>query len=337
MGDVSNLITDMTIKGADMGEIARAVKYSMVVIDAEKHQLNWHLAYQDNNIAELKKKYQGGVKAGASTLISRAKSQAHIPQVSLMTRTDPETGAVIRKETGKTYTVQDKEGNWTIVKPKLTKSNKMTEAYASGGSAYDLVSKEQRPMELVYARYADNIKGLANQARKEAYVQPGVKVNQSAKDTYSKEVASLQAKVKKSKENAAYERQATILANNITSVMVKDQPDMTYQEKQRVKGQAIKAARNIVKGEDNKSKIDITPKEWEAIQAGAINNTTLTYILKKADSDKIKQYATPRKDNVKLSSSQITSLKTKMNSGKYTAAELASQYGISVSTLYNLM
>ena len=35
MGKVSNLITDMTIKGANLEEIARAVKHSMVVIDAE--------------------------------------------------------------------------------------------------------------------------------------------------------------------------------------------------------------------------------------------------------------------------------------------------------------
>jgi hypothetical protein len=41
MGDVSNLITDMTILGANPAEIARAVKHSMVVIDAEKHKLNY--------------------------------------------------------------------------------------------------------------------------------------------------------------------------------------------------------------------------------------------------------------------------------------------------------
>lgn len=37
MGKVSNLITDMTIHGANTDELARAVRHSMVVIDSEKH------------------------------------------------------------------------------------------------------------------------------------------------------------------------------------------------------------------------------------------------------------------------------------------------------------
>jgi len=36
VGEISNLITDMTLKGATEPEIARAVKHSMVVIDAAK-------------------------------------------------------------------------------------------------------------------------------------------------------------------------------------------------------------------------------------------------------------------------------------------------------------
>ena len=40
MGKVSNLITDMTLKGATQDELARAVRHSMVVIDAEKHKLD---------------------------------------------------------------------------------------------------------------------------------------------------------------------------------------------------------------------------------------------------------------------------------------------------------
>ena len=79
MGLVSNLITDMTIKGAEEDEIARAVKHSMVVIDAEKHYLNWELSAIDNNIADLKKRYQGGPTAGAATIVSRAASEHRVP------------------------------------------------------------------------------------------------------------------------------------------------------------------------------------------------------------------------------------------------------------------
>lgn len=83
MGSVSNLITDMTLKGADDKEICRAVKYSMVVIDAQKHELNYKLAYKDFGIAELKERYQGGARRGASTLISRSTGDERINERKL--------------------------------------------------------------------------------------------------------------------------------------------------------------------------------------------------------------------------------------------------------------
>lgn len=83
MGIISNLITDMTLGGASPDELAAAVRHSMVVIDAEKHKLDYKQSYIDNNIATLQKKYQpkfddngnviGG--GGASTIISRSKGQ----------------------------------------------------------------------------------------------------------------------------------------------------------------------------------------------------------------------------------------------------------------------
>lgn len=58
MGKVSNLITDMTLRGATDSELTRAVKHSMVVIDAEKHHLDYKRSAEDNAIDALKKKYQ---------------------------------------------------------------------------------------------------------------------------------------------------------------------------------------------------------------------------------------------------------------------------------------
>lgn len=82
MGEVSNLITDMTLGGATDKELARAVKHSMVVIDAEKHKLDYKASEIENNISALKKKYQIQVDAdgnerqgGASTILSRSKGQ----------------------------------------------------------------------------------------------------------------------------------------------------------------------------------------------------------------------------------------------------------------------
>lgn len=89
MGIISNLITDMTLAGADDDEKAAAVRHSMVVIDAEKHKLDYKQSYIDNNIEALKKKYQPkydakgnftGEGGGASTIISKAKGEVRIPK-----------------------------------------------------------------------------------------------------------------------------------------------------------------------------------------------------------------------------------------------------------------
>lgn len=83
MGVVSNLITDMTLKGAPEDHMVRAIKHSMVIIDATKHKLDWKKSEQDNNIDELKRLYQKRIDpdtgeekyGGAGTIVSRAKSK----------------------------------------------------------------------------------------------------------------------------------------------------------------------------------------------------------------------------------------------------------------------
>lgn len=55
MGRISNLITDMTLNGATREQLARAVRHSMVVIDAEKHKLDYQQSAIDNDIASLKR------------------------------------------------------------------------------------------------------------------------------------------------------------------------------------------------------------------------------------------------------------------------------------------
>lgn len=81
MGKISNLITDMTLAGATDDKLARAVKHSMVVIDAEKHKLDYKQSYIDNNIEALKKEYQkkdDGRYGGAATILSRAKGETSV-------------------------------------------------------------------------------------------------------------------------------------------------------------------------------------------------------------------------------------------------------------------
>lgn len=78
MGLVSNLITDMTLIGAPTQHLERATKHAMVVIDAQKHNLDWKASEQKNNIEELRMIYQGKKSGGAATLISKASGQDYV-------------------------------------------------------------------------------------------------------------------------------------------------------------------------------------------------------------------------------------------------------------------
>lgn len=322
MGKISNLITDMTIKGAEPDEIARAVRHSMVVIDAEKHNLNWRQSYIDNGIAQLKETYQGGKNKGASTLISKAKSEARVAQRSQRIGIDPETGEKIYTETGATYIKGDK------IVSKMSKSTKMAETK----DARTLSSGTE--MEEVYASYANQMKALANEARKAYISTPSLRYSPSAKKIYQEEVDTLNAKLMVAKKNAPLERQAQIKANLEVSAKLKNNPDLDKDQIKRLKGQALTGAR--IRTGASKTRVKITPKEWEAIQAGAITGSKLKDILNNTDLDVVRAYATPRK-STGLSVSQLSRAKALLASGNYTQAEVADQLGISVSSLYNAL
>lgn len=318
MGKVSNLITDMTIKRASQDEIARAVKHSMVVIDAEKHNLNYKQSFIDNNIAELKEKYQGGSKRGASTLISKAASEYRVDQRKDGYKVDPETGKKVFTLTGETYT--NSKGKVIV---KQTKSTKMYET----NDAFTLSSGT--PMENLYATFANNLKSLGDLSRKVANDSPSIKQSPSAKATYDKEAQTLKAKLQVANSNKPMERQAQLLANKIVQSKKDQNPDVTAADVKKIKGQALAEARQRVGAK--KERIPITPKEWEAIQAGAISNNVLMQILNNTDLDVIRQYATPKTKTI-LSGAKLSKAKLLLDSG-YTQAEVAESLGISTSTL----
>lgn len=320
MGKVSNLITDMTIKGATVDEIARAVRHSMVVIDAEKHYLNYKQSYIDNGIAQLKEKYQGvnekGQLKGASTIISAASSEKIVG--ARKERIDPKTGKKIYEYTGESWV--DKEGK---THEKVISSTKMAEI----DDARKLSSGTR--IESVYATYANTLKGLANKARKAALGVDRIKVSQSAKETYAPEVSSLKAKLNIALKNAPLERQAQVIANSVVKTKKLSNPDMDKSELKRLKGQALAAARMQVGA--GKQRIDITEKEWKAIQSGAVSHSLLNQILDNTDLDKVKSYATPRTQKG-MTDSKIARAKAMAASG-YTQAEIADQLGVSTSTI----
>jgi hypothetical protein len=87
MGKITNLITDMQVQGARPEHVIRAVRHSMVVIDAEKHQLNYKQSEVDNGISQLQARYQPkpgnvGPPGGAATLLSRQQQKTESPNVN---------------------------------------------------------------------------------------------------------------------------------------------------------------------------------------------------------------------------------------------------------------
>ena len=322
MGKISNLITDMTLKGAKDEELARAVRHSMVVIDAEKHKLDYKQSERDNDISALKKKYQAHEDddkyGGASTLISRSKSEYSVLKRKGSPTIDRDTGEQSWKTVHEEYI--DKNGK---TKVRMQKSTRMAETKDAHTLSSGTIAEE------LYADYANKMKALANKARKEMVNTGKIEYSSSAKLTYQKEVADLDTKLKLALRNAPKERQAQIIANSVVDAKKKDNPDMTKAEIKKESQRALTSARNVVGAK--RERIEITDKEWEAIQAGAISENRLMQILNNTDTDAIKERATPRLKTT-LSEAKINRISALSESG-YTTYEIAKALGVSSSTV----
>lgn len=396
MGKISNLITDMTLTGgATEDEITRAVKHSMVVIDAKKHNLDYKRSELENNIQALKNKYQpkedptkkGG---GAATIISRAKSEARVEKRRGQARIDPETGeqyylkatpndlyyvdkmtwdkktgltTVVTTEGKKiTYDSRDPEqkeryapvphydsdsGTMTytnkagdITYPTATRTQNSTKM-AEAKDAHELVSEAQHPMELIYADYANGMKSLANQARKEMISTGTLVYDRNAAKIYAAEVDSLMARVNEAEKNSVRERAAHRLTS--AALIEKKERDEAAgvdtsskeynKEVRKANQQNLTKYRQEVGAVSRRDRnITISDREWEAIQAGAISENKLKRVLANADIDELRQRATPRESR-SISATQISRIRTLNATGKYTLAEIADQLGLSTSTI----
>lgn len=339
MGMISNLITDMTLKGAVDKELERAVRHSMVVIDAGKHKLDYKRSEEENGIAALKKKYQryideDGVEheGGASTLISRSKSPVQVlkrkgqPHINEKGKEwyDPSKpeGALVYKEVVEEYV--DKHGKTQIRKQDSTRMGELNDAHRlSSGTV----------QEEAYADYANAMKALANQARLE-YAHTGkMEHKASATTAYRDEVNKLEAQLNIALLNAPRERQAQLAANSEIKAMRKANPNMTSEERKKAGQQALSRART--KYGAGRHAIDITPRGWEAIQAGAISETTLKSILRFADIDQVRAYATPRTTK-QLTPGKQARIQALRASG-YTTSQIANALSISTSTVSNYL
>lgn len=338
MGKISNLITDMTLRGATDAELTRAVKHSMVVIDAEKHNLDYKRSFKDNKIDELKRSYQGRIEnerytEAAGTLISRAKGQKTVlkrqgnPKINQKGKEwyDPSRpeGVLIYKTADKLTYMKDGKLN--------TKTQKSTQM-AETDDARTLSSGT--PQEEAYAKFANTMKDLANKARME-YVNAGkIERSPSARKTYQKEVDSLNAKLNMARLNAPKERQAQIIANSIVAAQKESNPDLTKKEIKKLSQIALTDARERVGAKRNP--IEIDDREWEAIQAGAISETTLYKILNNTNLEDVQKRAMPR-DTKTITPAKQARIKAMASSGNYTIEEIASALGVSQSTVSDYM
>jgi len=350
MGIISNLITDMTLGGANDTELAAAVRHSMVVIDAAKHKLDYKQSELDNNIAALKKKYQAHVDengntkyGGATTILSKSKGEQSVvkrqgtPKVNVKGSPDydpskPE-GALLYKTADDAYYTITKTNRrtgevTTTTKARMQKSTRMAET----DDAYTLVSDAKHPMELVYADYANSMKTLANQARLEMIRTGNIKYSATAKATYSEEVVSLNSKLNDALLNAGRERAAQRMANAEVKAKKAADPGMSKSDIKKASQQALSKYRTEVGSVSRRDRsIKITDREWEAIQAGAISENKLKQILVNSDVDSLRQRATPR-NTTNLSQAKVNRIKA-LSASNYTLSEIAQKLGVSTSTV----
>lgn len=397
MGKISNLITDMTLGGANNSDIAKAVKHSMVVIDAPKHKLDYRQSYIDNDIARLQKEWQvhidkdGNVKyGGASTIVSRSKGEYDVlkrkgearinikgkkwydsskPEGSLIYFTAPDKEVyypenTFNKKTGiKTIVTDDgKKITYNMYNkddkkkydPVMRKDSKTGEVYytnkdgsiryrtkartlkstnmAETDDAYTLVSAHKHPMEMLYADHANYMKTMANKARKAMVSTGNLESNPRAKKIYAKEVSELEARLNEAEKNRIRERAATRLAAAEIKRRQELDPNLKGEDLRKVSQRLQSKYREEVGSISRKKRaIQITDKEWEAIQAGAISENKLKKILDNCDPDSLRERAMPKTKSIP-NTAQINRMKA-MYASNFTLTQIAEKMNFSPSTV----
>lgn len=351
MGMATNLITDMTIKGAKEDELIRAVKYSMVVIDSKKHHLDYKQAAEDFRIKELKEKYQGSAQGGSTTIISRATSPVRFEQqkryesYSQMTPeeqkrwregnviyrpTNNKRSVPIRGKDGKVIT--DDEGKpvgweWTSRYSEMPKMSTVDNAYdilRPGTTKKDLTR-----IEIVYADHANRMKELARKARSEARSIDDISYDASAAKTYSDEVKQINADISAIDRNRPLERQAQLIATKWLRAKKLDNPNLDKEHYERLKRQELEAARRMVGA--NRLKVNISDKQWQAIQAGAITKTKLLSLVQYVDGDRLRELAIPR-SQYGMTSAMTARAKALYSQG-HSLSDIAEALDVSPSTI----
>lgn len=330
MGKVTNLLCDMQLVGCSDEELERAVKHSMVVIDAAKHGLDYKRSEEENGIKELRKKYQifytedGRAVYGGSTIITRADKEIEVAKRKGSARIDPETGRLIWKDAP--------DNDWTDADGKVHHKTQKEYRMLEERDPEKFISRYRNPKELLYAEYAKSLLAMADEARIKLARNERIEYNAEAAKVYAPEVATLMAQLKEAESNSPRERAAQRAAGvYVQSVIDGSDDNFTKKEQLKVSTQALAKYRVLFGA--HRTKIDISERQWEAIQAGAISDSALTRVLRFADADKVRAYATPRASQ-QLTTAQINRIQgMRASSRHYTAAQIAEAIGVSVSTV----
>lgn len=347
MGIVSNLITDMTLQGAPSNEIARAVKHSMVVIDAEKHKLNYKRSAEENGIDALMKRYMthvdkvkygdlerynpktrrvdkvidpdklkkdltpGKEYSSASTIISRHK-QSVITDGYQVEVPDPKSKSggtkMVWRNKKETYLVNMVKDANVFLGPNATKT------------------------EHHYADYINELKAFKNKVDSE---MSGIKMparDPKAAKIYAEEVLSMKDKVNQVKINRIKERQAQRMAEVSSKAEIARRSEdevLKKDEISRIKQQALNKARSMVGAE--RTPVTITDDEWDAVQSNAVSGTLLKELVSFMDDSQLKSLATPRA-NKQMTDARKSKAKALLANG-YTIAQVAEALGVSSSTI----
>lgn len=372
MGKASNLITDMNLAGVSAfdDEMIRAIKYSMVVIDAEKHNLDWKAARNVYGIDNLEHKYQAHynkngelIFGGGATLISMRKKEIEVPETKSWGRIDKETGKVIKQETGRKYDayktigyiedldLSESDLRETVIgadgqehnKYRVNKRGRVQKYQGTKGAkskvplllAVDAHTIGQgTQMEKIYADHIESLKELATIARKESANLNTKRIStREAREMYAVERASILAKWDAAMKRKPYQRQAERLANTQLQQKLNENPSIEYDKEQLKKLKRVcEAEARMRVGLDIKDdKLTITPREWQAIQAGCISADKLRDLYKMGDPDEFRKLAMP-KQGKSITPGTIAKIKARANMG-YGISEIAAQLGVSESTI----
>jgi predicted transcriptional regulator len=337
MGMITNLITDMSAQGAKTGHMIRAVKHSMVVIDAEKHELDYKRSEQQNGISQLAKIYQGKDRPGATTLLSLATSQEYINErkarpAALGGAVDKVTGERMYVDTGKSNNKFDKKTGTYIKDEKVMKQERAAKLSLTT-DAHTLVSKNASPVELMYADFANSMKGLANKTRLQSLNVPRPKTDPRAKKEYAAEVDSLVSKLREAERQKPMDRQAQVIANQIIRQKRQEDPSLRYDQDRMKKVE--RQTRDGVRARMGLKKTDfeITDREWDAIQAGAVSADRFKKILDtgRVPEKRLFELALPQaKPTMTLA---MTARAKSMANAGMTTADIALALGVSPSTI----